>query len=130
MSASRSSRRKAAAAAAAVGRAARQRHLPFRGWQFAGMPAEPAALTLAVGVAVRRVLERVAGLTILLKWPNDLVFDDRKLGGILLELKAEAHGGAHVVVGRRAQRGASRRAPAHAQRLAARRDRSQDGARV
>jgi BirA family biotin operon repressor/biotin-[acetyl-CoA-carboxylase] ligase len=69
------------------------------GWQFAGMPAEPAALTLAVGVAVRRVLERVAGLTISLKWPNDLVFDDRKLGGILLELKAEAHGGAHVVIG-------------------------------
>jgi BirA family biotin operon repressor/biotin-[acetyl-CoA-carboxylase] ligase len=63
------------------------------------MPAEPAALTLAVGVAVRRVLERVAGLTIALKWPNDLVFDGRKLGGILLELKAEAHGGAHVVIG-------------------------------
>jgi len=69
------------------------------GWQFAGMPAEPAALTLAVGVAVRRVLERVAGLTIALKWPNDLVFDERKLGGILLELEAEAHGGAHVVAG-------------------------------
>jgi BirA family transcriptional regulator, biotin operon repressor / biotin---[acetyl-CoA-carboxylase] ligase len=69
------------------------------GWQFAGMPAEPAALTLAVGVVVRRVLERVAGLTISLKWPNDLVVDERKLGGILLELKAEAHGGAHVVVG-------------------------------
>jgi BirA family biotin operon repressor/biotin-[acetyl-CoA-carboxylase] ligase len=69
------------------------------GWQFEGMPAEPAALTLAAGVAVRRVLERVAGLTISLKWPNDLVFDERKLGGILLELEAEAHGGAHVVVG-------------------------------
>jgi BirA family transcriptional regulator, biotin operon repressor / biotin---[acetyl-CoA-carboxylase] ligase len=69
------------------------------GWQFAGMPAEPAALTLAVGVAVRRVLERVAGLTIALKWPNDLVVDERKLGGILLELTAEAHGGAHVVAG-------------------------------
>jgi BirA family biotin operon repressor/biotin-[acetyl-CoA-carboxylase] ligase len=68
-------------------------------WQFAGMPAEPAALTLAVGVAVRRVLKRIAGVTISLKWPNDLVFDERKLGGILLELKAEAHGGAHVVVG-------------------------------
>jgi BirA family transcriptional regulator, biotin operon repressor / biotin---[acetyl-CoA-carboxylase] ligase len=69
------------------------------GWQFEGMPAEPAALTLAVGVAVRRVLERVAGLTIGLKWPNDLVFDERKLGGILLELTAEVHGGAHVVAG-------------------------------
>jgi BirA family transcriptional regulator, biotin operon repressor / biotin---[acetyl-CoA-carboxylase] ligase len=69
------------------------------GWQFAGMPAEPAALTLAAGVAVRRALRRVAGLTIALKWPNDLVFDERKLGGILLELTAEAHGGAHVVAG-------------------------------
>jgi BirA family transcriptional regulator, biotin operon repressor / biotin---[acetyl-CoA-carboxylase] ligase len=69
------------------------------GWQFAGMPAQPAALTLAVGVAVRRVLARVAGLTIALKWPNDLVFDERKLGGILLELTAEAHGGVHVVAG-------------------------------
>jgi BirA family biotin operon repressor/biotin-[acetyl-CoA-carboxylase] ligase len=69
------------------------------GCQFAGMPAQPAALTLAVGVAVRRVLARVANLTIALKWPNDLVFDERKLGGILLELKAEAHGGSHVVAG-------------------------------
>src|SRR5690606_36950366 len=56
------------------------------GWQFAGMPAAPAALTLAVGVAVRRVLERPAGVRIALKWRNDLVFDERKLGGILLEL--------------------------------------------
>jgi BirA family biotin operon repressor/biotin-[acetyl-CoA-carboxylase] ligase len=69
------------------------------GWQFAGMPAELAALTLAVGVVVRRVLRHVAGLEIALKWPNDLVFDGRKLGGILLELAAEAHGNAHVVAG-------------------------------
>jgi BirA family biotin operon repressor/biotin-[acetyl-CoA-carboxylase] ligase len=69
------------------------------GWQFAGMPAELAALTLAVGVAVRRALARVANLSIALKWPNDLVVDERKLGGILLELAAEGHGGAHVVAG-------------------------------
>jgi BirA family biotin operon repressor/biotin-[acetyl-CoA-carboxylase] ligase len=69
------------------------------GWQFAGMPTALAALTLAVGVAVRRVLQRVAGLDIALKWPNDLVYDERKLGGILLELVAEAHGGVHVVAG-------------------------------
>lgn len=69
------------------------------GWQFAGMPADLSALTLAVGVVVRRALQRVAGLTIALKWPNDLVYDERKLGGILLELAAEAQGGAHVVAG-------------------------------
>ena len=69
------------------------------GWQFAEMPAELAALTLAVGVVVRRALKRVAGLDIALKWPNDLVFDERKLGGILLELAVEAQGGSHVVAG-------------------------------
>jgi len=69
------------------------------GWHFAAMPAELPALTLAAGVVVRRVLERVAGLEIALKWPNDLVFDERKLGGILLELAVEAQGGSHVVAG-------------------------------
>jgi BirA family biotin operon repressor/biotin-[acetyl-CoA-carboxylase] ligase len=88
------------------GRRGRARNVPLgggiclsAGWPFAGMPAELAALTLAVGVVVRRVLKRIAGLEIALKWPNDLVFDERKLGGILLELAAEAHGGAHVVAG-------------------------------
>lgn len=69
------------------------------GWQFADTPAELAALTLAVGVVVRRALNEVAGVDIALKWPNDLVWDERKLGGILLELATEAQGGSHVVVG-------------------------------
>jgi len=69
------------------------------GWQFAEMPSELAALTLAVGVVVRRALKRIAGLDIALKWPNDLVFDERKLGGILVELAVEAQGGSHVVAG-------------------------------
>lgn len=68
-------------------------------WQFADTPAELAALTLAVGVVVRRALARVAGLEIALKWPNDLVWDERKLGGILLEMTAEAQGRCHVVAG-------------------------------
>lgn len=68
-------------------------------WQFADAPAELAALTLAVGVVARRALARVAGLDIALKWPNDLVWDERKLGGILLEMTAEAQGGCHVVAG-------------------------------
>jgi BirA family biotin operon repressor/biotin-[acetyl-CoA-carboxylase] ligase len=68
-------------------------------WQFADAPPDLSALTLAVGVVVRRVLARVAGVDIALKWPNDLVWGDRKLGGILLELTAEGQGGCHVVAG-------------------------------
>jgi BirA family transcriptional regulator, biotin operon repressor / biotin---[acetyl-CoA-carboxylase] ligase len=69
------------------------------GWQFADTPAGLAALALAVGVVARRVLERLCGVTIALKWPNDLVHDERKLGGILLEMRAEAQGGCYVVAG-------------------------------
>ena len=47
----------------------------------------------------RRALARVAGVDVSLKWPNDLVWDERKLGGILLELTAEGQGGCHVVAG-------------------------------
>jgi BirA family biotin operon repressor/biotin-[acetyl-CoA-carboxylase] ligase len=68
-------------------------------WCFDGSPAGLPALTLAVGVVVRRALAQAAGLAIGLKWPNDLVFHDRKLGGILLELEAEAHGRCRVVAG-------------------------------
>src|SRR5689334_23615122 len=45
-------------------------------WQFATAPADLSALTLAVGVVARRVLARVAGVAIALKWPNDLVWDE------------------------------------------------------
>ena len=69
------------------------------GWQFKDAPPGLSALTLAVGVVVRRALARVARVDIELKWPNDLVWDERKLGGILLELTAEAQGGCHVVAG-------------------------------
>jgi BirA family biotin operon repressor/biotin-[acetyl-CoA-carboxylase] ligase len=68
-------------------------------WQFADTPPELAALTLALGVVARRAVAAVTDVDIALKWPNDLVWDERKLGGILLELTAEAQGGCHVVAG-------------------------------
>lgn len=69
------------------------------GASFAETPPGLAALTLAVGTAMREALVGLADIEIGLKWPNDLVVDDAKLGGILVELAAEAHGGCRVVVG-------------------------------
>ena len=69
------------------------------GWQFAAAPRDLAALTLAVGVVARRALAEVASVDVALKWPNDLALDERKLGGILIELAAEAQGRCHVVAG-------------------------------
>jgi BirA family transcriptional regulator, biotin operon repressor / biotin---[acetyl-CoA-carboxylase] ligase len=68
-------------------------------WSFPGMPRELAALSLAVGVCVRRALGERCREPIALKWPNDLTVADRKLGGILIELRAEAQGPAYVVIG-------------------------------
>lgn len=68
-------------------------------WQFAETPPGLSALSLAIGVTVRRVLKGLTNLAIGLKWPNDLVFDDRKLGGILVEISAEQHGACRVVAG-------------------------------
>ncbi|MDP1525626.1 MAG: biotin--[acetyl-CoA-carboxylase] ligase [Rhodocyclaceae bacterium] len=57
-------------------------------WRFAP-GTSPAGLSLAVGLAVAIALEKIgAGKTapIQLKWPNDLLRDGKKLGGILVEL--------------------------------------------
>jgi BirA family biotin operon repressor/biotin-[acetyl-CoA-carboxylase] ligase len=68
-------------------------------WSFDALPTGAAALSLAVGVCARRVLERVGAGAVQLKWPNDLYARERKLGGILIELRAESAGPAMVVIG-------------------------------
>jgi BirA family biotin operon repressor/biotin-[acetyl-CoA-carboxylase] ligase len=68
-------------------------------WQFPDMPADLSALSLAVGVAVADALAEQGIPGLRLKWPNDLVTSQGKLGGILIEMRAEAGGPVHVVVG-------------------------------
>jgi BirA family biotin operon repressor/biotin-[acetyl-CoA-carboxylase] ligase len=69
------------------------------GWSFSDMARTLPALSLGVGVAVARALARAGAVGVSLKWPNDIWFKDRKMGGVLIELRAEAQGPAHVVIG-------------------------------
>jgi BirA family biotin operon repressor/biotin-[acetyl-CoA-carboxylase] ligase len=69
------------------------------GWSFASLPPEAAALGLVIGVCALRALQEIGVRGVALKWPNDLVFDGAKLGGILIELRAESGGPAFIVVG-------------------------------
>ncbi|MHA0855400.1 biotin--[acetyl-CoA-carboxylase] ligase [Paenibacillus sp. CMAA1364] len=46
-------------------------------------------LTLLTGVAVCRAIRRVTGLKVELKWPNDILYNKRKVCGILLESVVE-----------------------------------------
>ncbi|HVY80666.1 MAG TPA: biotin--[acetyl-CoA-carboxylase] ligase [Steroidobacteraceae bacterium] len=68
-------------------------------WTFPDMPRDAGALGLAIGVCVLRALEPFGVPDVRLKWPNDVLVADRKLGGILIELRAESDGPACAVVG-------------------------------
>lgn len=88
------------------GRRGREWLAPFGGgiclslsWSFPEPPRQLSALTLAVGVALLRALESSGVEGVRLKWPNDVLVNGRKLGGILCELRAEAGGPAYVVIG-------------------------------
>ncbi len=68
-------------------------------WQFQNDPASISGLSLAVGVAVIRALRELGLTDIGLKWPNDIYWTDKKLGGILIEVSGEAGGSCSAVIG-------------------------------
>lgn len=68
-------------------------------WRFNTGVAALEGLSLSVGLALREALARFGAQDIGLKWPNDLLADGRKLGGILIELMGDAEGECEVVIG-------------------------------
>lgn len=68
-------------------------------WHYPDGPAAIAGLSLAVGVAVVRALHKLGVREVGLKWPNDIYWQDRKLGGILIEVSGESSGPCSAVIG-------------------------------
>lgn len=62
-------------------------------------PADVLLLSLAAGLAAQSAVEEISGLRPDLKWPNDLMLGDKKFGGILAEMTAEATRVRHLVIG-------------------------------
>ena len=60
-----------------------------------------AGLSLVCGIAVCNAIEAVCQLPqdILIKWPNDIICDDKKLAGILIEIEVEARELYSVIIG-------------------------------
>jgi BirA family biotin operon repressor/biotin-[acetyl-CoA-carboxylase] ligase len=56
-------------------------------------------LTMACGLAVAEAIESETGLTVGLKWPNDIVVERAKLGGILTEIELQGQRVDYAVVG-------------------------------
>jgi len=62
-------------------------------------PAHVHTTTMVAGIAASDACEEIAGFRPLLKWPNDIVVGDRKLGGILAEAEIEHDVVDAVIVG-------------------------------
>ena len=62
-------------------------------------PDQAPLITLCAALAMREAVWRVTGLNAGIKWPNDLVYQGRKLCGILLELSADPDRVEYVVIG-------------------------------
>ena len=58
-------------------------------WHFQPGLERLAGLSLAVGVAVARALRLRGARRVSLKWPNDILSDNAKLGGILIDLQEQ-----------------------------------------
>ncbi len=57
-------------------------------------PKHVTLLTIIAAVGCTIALRRITGINVTIKWPNDLMVSDKKIGGILTELKTDPH---HII---------------------------------
>jgi BirA family biotin operon repressor/biotin-[acetyl-CoA-carboxylase] ligase len=88
------------------GRRGREWHSPAAGniylslgWWFDNPHSMLGFLPLAVAVQTCRALSRMGLRGYGIKWPNDILVNDRKLAGILVESFSDARGGVNAVIG-------------------------------
>lgn len=68
-------------------------------WGFSHWPETVTGLGLAVALVVAERINHDHGLAVKIKWPNDLMINGNKLGGILIDVGGEADGVCNVVIG-------------------------------
>ncbi|MPM54062.1 Bifunctional ligase/repressor BirA [bioreactor metagenome] len=62
-------------------------------------PQEAPKCTLMAAVAINKAIRQVAGIDCGIKWPNDILYQGRKLVGILTEMNAEMDAINYIVIG-------------------------------
>jgi BirA family biotin operon repressor/biotin-[acetyl-CoA-carboxylase] ligase len=68
-------------------------------WRFAQGASAVAGLSLAAGVALVRAFAKLGARDLALKWPNDVLWREGKLAGLLIEMQGDALGPSAVVIG-------------------------------
>ncbi|GAA0202220.1 bifunctional biotin--[acetyl-CoA-carboxylase] ligase/biotin operon repressor BirA [Kangiella japonica] len=69
------------------------------GWKTQLPVQQLGGLSLIVGLAIVKALNELNITGVELKWPNDIRYQGRKLGGILVELSGDMVGGLQVIIG-------------------------------
>src|SRR4051812_33976914 len=74
---------------AGIGRHGHSWHSEADGGLYMSMILRPQApgpsITMALGLAVQRAVEDMSGVAPDLRWPNDVMLNDRKLAGIMVQ---------------------------------------------
>lgn len=89
------------------GRRGRKWHSPYAQniylsmlWSFDFNPSQLQGLSLAIGVATFKVLEKLSlPPHIYLKWPNDIYWKNKKLAGVLIETLGEFNNSMQIIIG-------------------------------
>lgn len=68
-------------------------------WKLCKGPSTAIGVSLVISVIMAEVFQRLGGKNILVKWPNDLYLNNRKLAGILVELTRKTGEIAYLVIG-------------------------------
>jgi BirA family biotin operon repressor/biotin-[acetyl-CoA-carboxylase] ligase len=69
------------------------------GWGFEGGVGVLEGLSLVVGLVIVRTLQRYGVSGLELKWPNDVLYRNQKLAGVLIEMTGDPAGYCQVVIG-------------------------------
>ena len=67
-------------------------------WRFESGAAALSGLSLAIGLGIARGLQQF-GVDAQLKWPNDILVNNQKLAGVLIELQGDMDGPSTAVIG-------------------------------
>lgn len=87
------------------GRKNRTWHSPYGGLWFSTIlypdlpPERSMFLTMAASISVAQAIEETTGIKPVIKWPNDILINNRKICGILTELDAEIDKINYVIIG-------------------------------
>lgn len=68
-------------------------------WIFPAGIANLPSLSLLISLAITRILKSIASIEANVKWPNDVIYHDKKLAGILIEGRYESTGKFIAIIG-------------------------------